>query len=302
MPHAAPIASPGALSGIRSSALARAVESGELAAVVGPDSPVRAHLADAAGRYARPLQIAVCGRPGTGRDTVARALRERLSVTAIGPGEVGEGAADADLWLYVLSGPPRRADHTLLATVPRDRTIVVLGKADTHGLGDATVADAVAAECAETIGLPVHPVSALLACADLSDGETDFLRGLAAAGETMPSMAAQFLTASTEGAKTSVGDERTVRAGLLRRIDQRGIDIALAVLAECAGDEPTASTVNRELHAESGIHDLVPVIRERVEVVRYWRLVELRARVELLAARGADRDALEHLLQIGEAA
>ncbi|ROZ99108.1 hypothetical protein [Gordonia sp. OPL2] len=299
MPHAASTASPGALSGVWSSALARAVDSGDLAAVVGPTAPVRADLAAAAHRYARPLQIAVCGRPGTGRDTVARALRERLSVTAIGPGEAGEEAADADLWLLVLSGLPRRDDHAILATLPRDRTIVVLGKADTHGLGDPTHADDIAADCAERIGLPVQPVSALLACADLSDDETDFLRRLAAAGETMPSMSAQFLTGGADRPET-LGDERTVRAGLLRRIDQRGIDIALALLAE--GDESTAATVNRELHAESGIHALVPTIRDRVDIVRYWRLVELRTRVELLAARGADRDALEHLLQIGEVA
>ncbi|AZG46364.1 hypothetical protein [Gordonia insulae] len=281
--------------------LARAVESGQLVDLVAPSSPAHGELGSAARRYSRPLQVQVCGRPGTGRDTVARALRERLAVTAIGPGEVEEGVDDADLWIHVLTGPPRRGDHETLSTLPRDRTIVVLGKADTHG--DREISEAVAAGCADRIGAPVVPVSQLLACADLSDEEFDFLHRLVVAGETMPSMAGHFLTGSLAGRPTPpgaepfLGNERSLRAGLLRRIDQHGIDLALGLIVDGdpAGADVTA--LNAALRARSGVDRLVGPIRERIGLVRHWRLVELRSRLEVAAARGHDRDAIEHLLQ-----
>ncbi|MGC5256076.1 hypothetical protein ACPXCG_06955 [Gordonia sp. DT218] len=289
-------------------ALARVVESGRLVALVDPSSPARAELDLAVRRYGRPLQVQVDGRPGTGRDTFARALRERLSVTAIGPGEADRRADApdpwmADLWMYVLSGPPRAADRTAIAQMPADRTVVVLGKADTHGSPEAA-----AAACAEHLGVPVLAVSQLLACADLSADEFDFLRRLAAAGETMPSMSGQFLTPTLsgypgpEGAGPFHGDERVLRAGLLRRVDRRGIDLALHLLA---ADDPAAADVaalNTALQGRSGIVRLVTSIRERVDLVRHWRLTELRSRLEIVAARGWDRDVIEHLLQHGEVA
>ncbi|NED70487.1 hypothetical protein G3I15_57170, partial [Streptomyces sp. SID10244] len=96
--------------------------------------------------------------------------------------------------------------------MPADRTVVVLGKADTHGSPEAA-AD-VAAECAQHLGVPVQAVSQLLACADLSDDEFDLLRRLVAAGQTMPSMSGQFLTPTltgqpvADGAGPFRGDER----------------------------------------------------------------------------------------------
>ncbi|NDZ94511.1 hypothetical protein G3I13_09385 [Streptomyces sp. SID6673] len=292
-------------------ALERVVESGRLVALVDPSSPARAELDVAVRRYGRPLQVQVGGRPGTGRDTFARALRERLSVTAIGPGEA-DGNVDApdpwtaDLWMYVLSGPPRAADRTALAQMPADRTVVVLGKADTHGSPEAA-AD-VAAECAQHLGVPVQAVSQLLACADLSDDEFDLLRRLVAAGQTMPSMSGQFLTPTltgqpvADGAGPFRGDERVLRAGLLRRVDRRGIEVALDLLA--ADDQAAAdvSALNTALHGRSGIDQLVTSIRERVDLVRYWRLTELRSRLEIVAARGWDRDVIEQLLRDGEVA
>ncbi|MYR07177.1 hypothetical protein GTV32_13065 [Gordonia sp. SID5947] len=286
------------------SALARVVESGRLVALVDPLSPARAALDDAARRYGRPLQIWVGGRPGTGRDTFARALRERLSVTTIGPGAGEMADADADLWMYVLSGPPRAADRAAVAALPADRSVVVLGKADTQGAG-AAAAD-LAAGCAARLGVPVLAVSQLLACADLSDAEFDFLHRLSAAGVRMPSMAGQFLTITPgrdpDAAPLFPGDERALRAGLLRRIDRRGIEIALDLLAT---DDPVvvdAATLNATLQARSGIEQLVPLIRERVDIVRHRRLADVRSRLELVAARGWDRDVIEQLLANGEVA
>ncbi|MDY6808102.1 MAG: hypothetical protein SW127_03705 [Actinomycetota bacterium] len=263
---------------------ARLAESGRLADVVAPDSPARAELADAARRYARPLQIHVSGRVGSGRATCVRALGERLSVAA----SSDRDDRDADLWLHVLTGPPRGADTDMLARLPADRTIVVLNKADTHR--DRFVAAEVAGRCAEQIDRTVIPVSALLACTAVTDVELGFLRGLARAGEMMPAMAGAFLTAGPD-------DERSLRGAVLRRIDRAGIEVALDLLAADPDDTVDAAMLDRELWQRSGIDDVIAPIRERVGVVRRWRLAELRTRLEIIAARGHDRDAVEPLLR-----
>ncbi|MEE4022213.1 hypothetical protein V1Y59_03900 [Gordonia sp. PKS22-38] len=271
------------------SALARLAESGRLAEVVDVASPVRAELDAAARRYTRPLHVRVSGRPGSGRDTCVRALGARLAVSAARDGASDD---DADLWVHVLTGPARQADRDVLDTLPTDRTLVLLGKSDTHR--DRQVADAVAAECAEGIGRPVHPVSALLACADVTEAELDLLRRMSATGETVPVMSGGFLAAGGD-------DERSTRTSLLRGLDRAGIGIALDLLArEPGGTDPAdndPAEINRELWARSGFDDLIPAIRGCMEPVRQWRLIELRARLEGVAARGPDRDAVEHLLQ-----
>ncbi|WP_317451337.1 hypothetical protein [Gordonia jinghuaiqii] len=268
--------------------LSRAAEQGRLVALVEPSSPL-VPILDAAGRrFLRPLHVQVVGRPGVGRDTMARALRERLSLTAIGPGEGKHGAADADLWLLVLAGLPRRADHELLTSLPPDRVVVVLGKADTHG--EWETATAVASTCSTRLGVPVQPVSQLLACADLDPAEFAALTAMAQAGEEMPSMAGRFLVGRPGSA------ERLMRQGLLRRIDAFGIETALALIAAgsaAAGDE---RTLNRALRDASGVADLSGPIGARVGRVRYWREVEVRAELERAAAGGHDREAVERLL------
>lgn len=282
------------------SALIRAADQGRLGDIVPATSPARAELDAAAARYTRPLQVQVCGRAGTGRDTLARALREQLSITAIGPGEADEGYVDADLWMYLLTGPPRGADHRGLAALPGDRTIVVLGKADVHG--DPEEAELLAARCAQRIRQPVHAVSPLLACADLRDDEFAFLRRLVAAGAEMPSMAGHFLTDTIAGRPTPagappfLGDERALRAGLLRRVDQYGIDRALTFIADGRPAGADVAALNLELRAMGRMAVLLEPVRRRVEQVRYWRAMELRAAVARIAARGHDRDAIEHLL------
>ncbi len=271
--------------------LARMAESGCLGDLVAPTSAARADLEAAGRRYARPLHVQVCGRPGTGRDTLARAMRERLGVSAIGPGESTGPAPDADLWIHLLGGPPRGADHDLLSSLPVDRTIMVLGKADTHG--EPSVAAAVATDCARSLGVEVPAISPLLACSDLTADEFDHLRRLAAAGVQMPQMTGRFLA-------ETVADERALRTGLLRRIDRFGIVTALRLIA--VGDPAGGSAValNGALHERSRIDRLVPPIRGRVECVRFWRLAELRAALELIAARGHDRETVEHLLRDGD--
>lgn len=271
--------------------LVGAAEAGRLADLVAPASPARTDLVEAGRRFARPLRMQVIGRPGTGRDTMARALRSRLAIAATGPSDDADASAVPDLWVYLLTGPARQADLEGLREVPSDRCIVVLGKADTIG-GVAAAADR-ARRCAASVGRPVYPVSALLACAEVTARDIRFLRMLAATDEPMPELTGRFLS---DRIGSEVPDEAELRAGLLRRLDRYGIT-RLISLVDPSATGPTPEGLSRILHAESGVGALVAPIRERLGVVRHWRIVELRCRLELLAARGVDRDAIEQLLQ-----
>ncbi|MCH5641017.1 MULTISPECIES: hypothetical protein [unclassified Gordonia (in: high G+C Gram-positive bacteria)] len=270
--------------------LTRAADAGRLESLVEAGSPLRSTLEIAGRRYLAPLHVQVLGRDGVGRDTMARALRERLSLSVIGPGE-NDSAADADLWLYVLAGLPRRADVGAVRRLPADRRIVVLGKADTHGDWDTAVQ--IAAKAADVLRTRVFTVSALLACADLDDDEFAQLRAWVADGVEMPSMAGRFLSGPPGSAA------RQMRVGLLRRLDQFGIDLALALIGSGSPAAADVEALNRSLQAASGIADLVEPIRGHIGVVRGWRQIELRAAVERAAAAGLDRDTAEALLAGG---
>lgn len=261
--------------------LVRAADAGHLTSLVEPASPLRPVLQAAEQEHLRPWQVGVLGRVGVGRDTMARALGERLSLAA-------SDSADADLWVYVLAGLPRRADTDAIGKLPRDRLIVVLGKADTHG--DWDTATSIARNAAHRLGVPVAPVSALLACAQVSDDDFATLRGWASAGIEMPSMAGRFLSGPPGSA------ERQTRLDLLTRLDQFGIDLALTLIGESSPAAADGATFTSFLHAASGISDLVEPLRAMAGPVRRRRRMQLRETIELAAMTGCDRDAAEALL------
>lgn len=264
------------------------------------DSPARDALQTAARRHRRSVSIQVIGRPGTGRDTMARAVRARLGVAAMGPGEDAEASADADLWIYLLAGLPRPADFRTLAqdnapglprtSPPPDRTLVVLGKADTHG--DFEVAAEVAARAAERLGRPVLALSQLLACAEIDADDHAFLHSLHNSDEHLPSMAGHFLAGVQVGSY-----EYRQRVTLLRRLDHFGIDTALELFAAEHPAAADADHLNAAMRTISGIGALATAIAERDAVVRHWRTVELRTRLERIAAAGVDRDTVEEILR-----
>lgn len=276
--------------------LALALSSGSVGQLVAPDSPAFATLDAAARRYVQPLSVAVVGRPGVGRDTMARALSERFGVTAF-VAERGSGVlAGADLRVHVLAGAPRRADHEMLAASPRERTVVVLGKADTlpsdavSGASDA-VARLVRA-ASESLGRPVVAVSQLSACATVSDDEFAFLRRLVADGEVMPSMSGHFLAPARPA-------QLQMRADLLRRLDAAGVARALSLVA---ADDPAAagaSTLTGYLRATSGFDTLREAFAACMPAVVAHRGAQVRASLELAAAAGVDRDSVERLLCTG---
>ncbi|MEH3156708.1 MAG: hypothetical protein PGN29_15740 [Gordonia paraffinivorans] len=232
-----------------------------------------------------PTRVAVRGRAGSGRDTLARALRDRLGVAPIVP---GDDLDDADVWCHALVGWPRSEDLVALRRLPADRTVVVLTKADT--VGDPDAARDRARECAAVVGVPVHPVSAVLGCVDLSADEVAFLHEMVEAGEPVPSMAATFVVGD--------GDERRLRTGLLRRVDQYGL---LVVVDEIAlAREEGRRLDDRELHrllvAESGFAALRPVLDAMAPAVDAHRREVVAGLLDRLAAAGIERDPIEATL------
>jgi hypothetical protein len=228
-----------------------------------------------------PLRVAVTGRFGTGRDTLARALRQRFDVSPIGP---GDDADDADAWLYVLAGWPRPDDVAAIDQLDPRRSLVVLGKSDS--LGSWPAARDRAADCATSLGRPVVAVMPLLAVPDLRQDDIDFLTALAAAGEQVPPMQAEFLDAG--GAH-----EHLPRLALLRRLDAYGVACALALVSQRS---VTADELTAQLQQRSGFDGLAGPLTDFSALAEERRIVRVVDELEIIAAQGILRDEIEHLL------
>ena len=179
------------------------------------------------GRIAAPLRIAVLGRDGVGRGTVAAAL------TASGV-TVTPDATAADVHVLVIAEALKPEDHARLAAA--DRPIVtVLNKADLTGLGDGgplTRAHRRAADCRALTGVPTVPMVALLATADLDDELMSALRVLV----TEPA----DLTSTDAFVCTGHSLRPELRRRLLATLDRFGIARAVLALGEGA-DNATVS-------------------------------------------------------------
>lgn len=102
-----------------------------------------------AARVAAPLRVAVCGRRGVGRRTVAAALRGAGVAVSARPG--------ADVVAYVVAEVVKPEDTAAVAALRRP-VLVVLNKADLPG-------GAGLAEVSARVGAPAEPMAGLLAVA-----------------------------------------------------------------------------------------------------------------------------------------
>jgi len=125
-----------------------------------------ARVSAIAERAAAPLRVAVRGRRGVGRSTVARALTHATSGIAVLP-----SAGDADVVVQVVAEVVKPEDADAIATAGCP-VLTVLNKADLIGsLSDCTGTGPLAAartrsaDFAELLGVPVEPMNALLAVA-----------------------------------------------------------------------------------------------------------------------------------------
>ena len=221
-----------------------------------------------------PLTVAVRGRDGVGRSTVAAALAD--SGVAVVEDET------ADVHVVVVAEAVKPEDRAMLrsgsscTSPPRRPTLVVLNKADLAGFGSGgplAVADRRATEIRAMVGVPVVPMVALLATAALDDELISALRVLAAEPADLT---------STDGflaGEHSVS--RSVRARLLNTLDLFGIAHGVLALRQAA--EPAAlPTVLRGL---SQIDRVLAQLAVAGAEVRYRRLQSALVQLRTMATR-----------------
>jgi hypothetical protein len=199
------------------------------------------------------LRVAVSGRRGVGRDTVARALAF-AGLAVMNP-------ADADLDVYVLAEVVKPEDCAAVAAVDRP-LLTVLNKADLIATtaparqpnGPTAAARARCAQLSARAGIPVEPLIGLLAVASLDDTSWTALRALAD-GHTLDSVA---------------------HGRLMETLDVFGVRQATAAIRRGA----TRVEVEAVLRGLSGIDDVAAKIRA---LLHYRRMLEAVAGLETMA-------------------
>jgi len=205
-----------------------------------------------ADRLAAPLRVAVSGRRGVGRGTVARALEcAAITVTT---------SAQADVDVYVIAEVVKPEDRDAIKAAARP-VVVVLNKADliattepgVHPHGPTTAARTRCARLSAQTGLPIQPMVGLLAVAALDDLLDDAL-----------------WTAQPSPAE---------RQRLLDTLDVFGVEQALAAIRRGA----TSDQVRPGLRRLSCVDEVVQAIESAGAQVHYRRLLDAVAELETLA-------------------
>jgi hypothetical protein len=212
-----------------------------------------------------PIRVAVRGRDGVGRGTVAAAL------AAVGVTVVADDAT-ADVDVVVVAEALKPEDRAMVAADP---ALVVLNKADLAGFGAGgpiAVADRRAAEYRALTGVPTVPMVGLLAAATLDDELITALRLLTADPADLTSTDG-FLS----GRHSLPG---SVRARLLDTLDLFGI--AHSVLALRQGTDAAAlPAVLRQLSQVDRVTSRLAVSGAEV---RYQRMRSVLVQLRTLAA------------------
>lgn len=207
----------------------------------------------------RTPRIQVTGRARAGKTTLCHALSLLTAEETHPLDRPGRPnpTLDADLLLYVLPGLADAADRRILATLPPDRTLVALNKADAIGVrwSDAAVtAEALTAD----LGRPVFPVVATLAAATRAGtlDDTDLTTLRCHRDRPDPLSHDLFLTP---------GLDPEARHALLDRWDLFGVSCALTALRHDPG--LPARRLLQILHCASGIDRLHREIHRRYAAV-----------------------------------
>ncbi|MCC3327591.1 hypothetical protein [Nocardia abscessus] len=269
----------------------------ELRFGTGRDPQIGYAAAAAVSAWRKPPRIQVTGRAHAGRTTVlhALALMSAVETDPVDQPGAADPELDADIVVYVLSATPSPADRRVLATLPPQRTIAVLNKADAIGSrwGDAVAA---AEQYGSQLRIPVVPVVASLAmrtrAGALTGAELDLLRKLAGEADSALVLSPDLFVAP--------GPDAAQREELLRRWDLYGVACACTALRHDPHLTPQA--LLQILHAASGIDALHRLLQRRYEQVSALRGGELLDELARLAARavpeegGRARDLLESYL------
>ncbi|MDT5286781.1 MAG: hypothetical protein QOF88_1670 [Mycobacterium sp.] len=223
-------------------------------------------------RLTRRVGVAVVGRAGVGRDTVAAALRDHgVAVTA--------DTAAADVQVLVIAEALNPEERAMAAT-DRPR-LIVLHKADLTGWrsgGALPTAHRTAADVQRRTGTPTVAMVGLLGkTTALDDDLVDALRTLVHTAADLRSV-----DAFTSG-DHPVG--REIRTRLLERLDRFGI--AHAVLALARGADP--ATLPTLLQRLSNVDAVLARLDASSAPVRYRRLRAALAEMHSLAVQLDDQ-------------
>jgi hypothetical protein len=221
-------------------------------------------------RIAAPLRVAVRGRDGVGRDTVASALAA-AGVTVTPDDEV------ADVQVVVIAETLKPEDRAMLRV---DRpTLMVLNKADLTGFvagGPLALAHRRAADYRALTGVPTVPMVALLATADL-DGE------LMSALHALVRMPAD-VTSTDAFVQAEHPLSREVRRRLLDTLDRFGTAHAVVAIGEGAN----AAALRALLRRLSQVDRVVAQLDAAGAPVRYRRMCTAMAELHALAVQSGD--------------
>jgi hypothetical protein len=220
-----------------------------------PDPRVAA-IAD---RIAAPLRVAVRGRRGVGRRTVAHALGcAGVTITQ----EQG-----ADVVVYVIAEVVKPEDTAAVAALPQP-VLVVLNKADLSGRAEV-------ASVAARIGAPVEPMAGLLAVAALDnrlDATLWAALGVLAAEPADLSAAERFLAGPHRV-------PRQVRLRLRDTLDLPGINHVVDAIRQGGSISGVAALLRRL----SGVDAVAARVSGLGAAVHYQRQLDAVARLEALA-------------------
>ncbi|OSC41985.1 hypothetical protein [Mycobacterium decipiens] len=240
-------------------------------------------VAAIAERAAEPLRVAVGGRGGVGRSTVARALQGTGSWSGIALPPPA-CAADPDVVVYVTVEVVKPEDCAAIAAARRP-VVAVLNKADLagplSGRGPIATAQTRCGQFSKRVGVPMEPMIGLLAVAaldDLDDTLWAALRVLAAhsdGADCIDGSVAGFL-----GGHLPVPTE--VRLRLLDTLDVFGIALGIAAFRQ-GRPTRTPAQVRALLRRVSGVDTVVARVTAAGAEARYRRLLEAVAELEVLA-------------------
>lgn len=237
-----------------------------------------ARVSAIAEQAAAPLRVAVRGRAGAGRGTVARALAYAETPAGIA---VMPAGSDADVVVQVIAEvvKPEDADAIAAAGCP---VLAVLNKADLVGSlsgrtgnGPLQAARTRCARLAEVAGVPVEPMSALLAVAVFEGFDAASwaaLRTLADHPGCLDGSFEDFVAADNPVPTRA-------RLRLLDSLDLFGTALGIAAVRR-GGTEPQVRALLRRV---SGIDAVIARLSALGAEARYRRVLEATVELEALA-------------------
>lgn len=248
-------------------------------------------IVERAGASPAPLSVAVCGRSGVGRRTVARALDGVARHGCVGI-SVTELTDFADVIVYVTAEVVKPEDRDAVAAARRP-VLAVLNKADLAGLagppelspdGPAPLARAQCESFSQFIGAPMEPMIGLLAVAACADSLAGPDGALWAAVRTLAGCPDVFLDVSVDGFLAAAEPALVlvphhVRRRLLDTLDLFGLALAVAAVRQGG----SAARVRALLRQVSGIDAVVAQVIAAGAQARYRRVRQVIAELETVA-------------------